>query len=206
MSTDGGATWASPVAVSGATAYYDLALAQYAALGGSPVYWQARTKGAHADYSPWSASSTFRAYQVPQISITAPATDSTVITDVPLEVSWSYSDQTGSTQVGTQQSAVVEIHKDGAEAYRKSITGSDTTLLIPAAWFLPQNSSAYTITLTVTSTTTLSSTTQRGFAVDYLEPALPSADISVDDTTALAQVTAHIGTDGTAAENTPTAG
>jgi hypothetical protein len=200
ISTDGGSTWGSATAVSGATAYIDIGLAQYAALGGSPVQWQVRTKGAHADYGPWSSASTFRAYQVPQASITAPATDGDVIADVPLVIQWDYSDMTGGIQAGTQQSATVAIHKDGHEAYRKAISGSASSLSVPASEFLPENNSGYTITLTVVSTTTLTASTQRGFAVDYLEPAPPSADIEVDEVLGSVQLVVMAGDDSEAAD------
>lgn len=68
------------------------------------VTWRVRTKGAHADYGPWSSVQAFKVCQVPSVAISSPAADGTVLNDVPLNVAWTYTDESG-----TQQRAALSI-------------------------------------------------------------------------------------------------
>jgi hypothetical protein len=134
--------------------------------------------------------------QVPQVAITSPQNDGAVITELPLEIVWDYVDVSG-----TQQSAEISIlRNDGALAYRKQIKGPQAFAVIAASEFLPQNADTYLIKLSVLSTSTLSAITQRSFQVDYTEPAVPSADIVVDETRGTVELVAL---EGEAAEEVP---
>ena len=170
-SINGGSSWSSSVQVSGSAAYKDLATTTWGV--NSQVLWQVRTKGAHADFGPWSASGSFVVRQVPQVVITSPASDE-VIKVMPLSVAWSYSDQSG-----TQLSALLRIlNKNGEQVWRKEVTG--TSYILSASEFLPNNGSAYTLQLDVVSTSSLTAQTTGRFTTDYIEPATPMGHAVVD--------------------------
>jgi hypothetical protein len=170
-STNGGSSWTT---VSGTTATYrDLAAATWAV--NATVTWQVATKGADATYGPWSASRTFTVHQVPQASVILPAANNAVITTLPITLTWSYSDQSG-----TQQSATLSLMQDTREVWRHTLTGTDSSYTLGAGEFLPENNTAYTLQLTVVSTSTLSAVTSRTFSTAYAEPAPPVVMLEID--------------------------
>lgn len=71
-------------------AYRDLSLSGYT--DGSQVEWRVRTKGAHPDWSPWSATRSFSVYERPSLMVVAmrndgtPLDESTPLNTYPLRV------------------------------------------------------------------------------------------------------------------------
>lgn len=193
LSTDGGATWGTPIQVAGAAGSYDHPT-DWAV--NAQVLWQVRTKGAHEDYGAWSSSASFTVRQVPQVSITSPENDDVVITSMPIVVTWSYSDQSG-----TQLSAVLRLlDANGRQLWHRSISGPEARCDIYAADILPDNKAGFTLQLSVASTSTLTAQTARGFTTDYLEPALPIGMADVDKSKASVSLLALAGEDPEAPE------
>ena len=142
----------------------------------SDVLWRVRTKGAHADYGAWSASRPLAVRQVPSVYVTEPASDGTVLTDVPVRVAWSYSDPSG-----TQQQATVTVSDaSGAVLFTRTVQGDAAEISIGTADILLPNSATYAIAVSAVSTSSLSASASRTFATDYAEPAVPEIEIEVD--------------------------
>lgn len=159
--------------------------------GNETVYWKVRTKGAHADYSPWSGVSLFhvRTAPVSVLQIENP------IRYIPIPVSWTYDDA-----MGTQVSAKLQIENESGKTVFTATLGSAQSYTIPASEFTPTHGGKYTIILTVTSTTSLSYTTQAVLTVDYVPPAKPSVALATDPSTAVVIATVF---EGTNEENAP---
>ncbi len=140
------------------------------------VTWRVRTKGAHADYGPYSAAQAFKVCQVPSVAVTAPAADGTVINDVPIVIAWSYDDQSG-----TQRQATVTI-KDatGSPLWSKTIAGAGTSASVPSSELLPANNATFSVEVTVTSTSSLTTMATRTFTTDYEEPASPGLNVEIN--------------------------
>lgn len=143
------------------------------------IYWQVRTKGAYDGdgtdenaWSPWSQVSMFSMRTAPQIVLTTDAT----LTEVPIEMSWTYEDA-----FGTQTSAKIVLSDDTGEVFAKIVEGNSTTAEIAAAEFTPTQGVTYTLSVTVTSTTSLHGTDTAEFTVEYEPPAKPVFSISTDE-------------------------
>ena len=158
FSTDG-ATWESH-AVSGSA--NQLALSNDFPLN-SLVRWRVRTKGAHADYSAWSSTGTFRVYQVPTAVISSPD-DGEAITTTPVTVTISYSDPSG-----VLSGASLAITRDGATEYEVDM-GTSTSVTIDANSWLPQDGATYRISAVCRSTSTLQCSTTRTVGVEFVLP------------------------------------
>lgn len=153
------------------------------------VAWRVCTKGAHADYGPYSATQSFRVCQVPTVVVTSPAVDGEAITDVPLLVSWSYSDNSGE-----QQQATVQVRgSDGTTLWSKNIQGKQTSIAIESNELLLPNSSSFVIEVDARSTSGLAASAVRTFATAYEEPAIPGIKLEVDEINAKTFVTGFFG-------------
>ena len=142
----------------------------------STVTWRVRTKGAHADYGPWSSVQAFKVCQVPSVAISSPAADGTVLNDVPLSVAWTYADESG-----TQQRAALSIaDSQERELWSVVVQGPATSLSIPSSELLPENHGSFRIALTAYSTSGLAASASRTFSTDYEEPAEPGLQVEVD--------------------------
>jgi hypothetical protein len=172
LSTDGGTTWTETIQVTGDAQSIDHDTDWDI---NATVTWQARTKGAHADYGPWSALRTFRVYQVPQVAITAPESP---VADVPITVAWDYSDESG-TQIQVEVSILNEA---GVALFARVIQGDATETIVSVDDILLGNNATYTVQVIVTSSSTLTATSNMSFDVAYEEPEPPGAEITVDDT------------------------
>jgi len=192
-STDNGATWAvvsSSPGVNGTDQHLDVFPVSLWDVNAT-VLWQARTRGVHAGYSEYASAHGFTVRQVPQASITSPLSGS-VITDMPLDISWSYSDVSGS-----QQLAWLEItDSEGQAVWSKALSGAATSYLLGADEFLLTNMQSYTLTVEVTSTSTLSAQTSSAFAADYVEPAAPELALEADTRLALVNAVLFAGAAG----------
>lgn len=170
-SVDGGVAWATHAATSGQA--LDVATTWDI---NATVTWRARTKGAHADFSPWSSTRTFRVCQVPSVTVLSPAVDGQVITDVPVRVSWRHDDPSGEQQ----QATVIVKSSSGATLFSKTVQGTANALDISSDEMLPTNNSSFTITVSTTSTSSLTAQSTRTFKTAYLEPAVPDLIVEQD--------------------------
>jgi hypothetical protein len=185
ISTNSGSTWNETIQITGATQYSDHAT-NWAV--NATVTWQVRTKGAHADYGPWSSSGTFRVYQMPQANITSPTSP---ITDIPITVAWTYSDQSG-TQI---QAAVSILDESGNVLFNRVIQGAATQTILSASDILLGNNASYTIQVSTTSSTTLTAVSNMTILTDYEEPAQPTAEVDISEALGSVTLTISEGTD-----------
>ena len=171
-SVNGGSTWTA-VQVAGSAEETSLSNDWD---NNATVTWRVRTKGAHADYGPWSAEQTFRVCQVPSVAISSPAADDTVLNDVPLLIAWTYTDESG-----TQQRAALSVaDAQGRELWAATVQGPATSVSVSSSELLPENHGSFRITLSAHSTSGLSASATRTFATDYEEPAEPGLQLEID--------------------------
>jgi hypothetical protein len=177
LSTDNGLNWGQTIQINGSAAYYDHATSWSV---NAQVLWQVRTKGAHPEFGDWSSVSSFSVFQVPQVAITSPQSDESIIETMPIPVTWTYSDQCGS-----QLSATLRLFDTGGrELWRKAISGGQKSYDIYPADILPDNNAQFMIRLEVSSTSTLTAQTTRAFTTDYREPAVPDGTATIDESKA----------------------
>lgn len=129
----------------------------------SLVRWRVRTKGAHADFSPWSATGTFHVYQVPTAVISAPG-DGAVISATPVTVQISYSDPSGALS-----GISLSIARDGVTEYEIDM-GTATSVTIDINSWLPEDGASYRITAVCRSTSTLQCIATRDVNVAFALP------------------------------------
>lgn len=184
-STDGGATWTTTYIVGAAQ---EKELANSFAVN-SEVVWRVRTKGAHANHGAWSANRMFAVKQVPTVVVTCPAADGDAVADVPIEVAWSYGDQSGEQQ----QATVTVVDAAGAKVFERTVQGAARSLAIGTADVLLPNASSFALTVAVTSTSSLQARAARSFRTDYEEPATPFVTAEVDPATGSVAVTCAAG-------------
>lgn len=154
----------------------------------SVMRWRVRTKGAHADYSPWSATGTFSVYQVPIAVITTPA-DGATITQAPVSIDFEYDDPSGSLA-----SVILSVIRAGATVYTATY-GAVTHLEIdPNAW-LPENDTQYTFAVTCISTSSLQYVTTRTALVSFPPPRPVMLAIKPDSETGYVRLAAYAGAD-----------
>lgn len=173
LSLNGGSTWSETLQVTGSEMSVSRAVNWPV---NTTVTWQVRSKGAHADYGPWSSSRSFNVIQVPQVAITQP-TSGLVLTTMPLYIAWQYSDMSGS-----QQSALLTISNDsGRMVWQRSLAGTASSYTLEASELLLSNKTTFSLEVSVASTSTLSAQTSTGFKSDYVEPAEPTLIVSTDE-------------------------
>ncbi|MCL1846958.1 MAG: fibronectin type III domain-containing protein [Coriobacteriia bacterium] len=169
-STNGGTSYTT-VSVSGSTNKHTLTNSFTV---NATVTWRVRTKGADAAFGAYSSTRTFKVYQAPSVAITSPGT--TPITDLPIGITWTYTDLSG-----TQQQATVELLSVAGKAlFSRTLQGTATTFQLASGDFLPDNHTAYTLRVTVRSTTSLVAQTQMGISTDYTEPAEAEPGYAID--------------------------
>ena len=138
---------------------------------GENVDWQVRTAGASGEWGPWSAKRTFRVRSRPKVEV-AP----TVVEAVPFWVSWAVTDA-----AGRQASATVEIiDSSGARAWSRAVAGGASSVEVPARELTPRDGAAYTVRVTVASTTGLTGSGTGSAAVSYTPPGAPRATARVN--------------------------
>lgn len=191
VSTNGGSSWTSYNVTT--AQQYTLDTSSYAA--NTTVTWRVRTKGTYEEYGAYSANRSFYVRQSPSVTITNPAsTDGGTITDVPVQIGFTYSDNSG-----TFSSASLSI-RDANDAVIYSntpewvVSGSSYSFSIPVTDLLPVNDSTYTLIVTANSSSGLSVTAQRIFATDYTEPNPPSLDYEIDSDNCSVTLTVSEGT------------
>jgi hypothetical protein len=182
-STDGGKTW-NTLTMSGAAS--SAALANSFAVNAKLTV-QARTKGAHADYSPWSAAVSTYVRQVPTVTIEEPGNGFT-IENTPVHVRIAYSDPSGAMAAGT----LTVRDADGAAVYSRDLMGG-LEFDVPAGEWLPSDGASYALAVTVRSSSTLQGSAARSVSVKYVLPSVAIADAAPDPETGYVAVTVREG-------------
>lgn len=182
-STDDGKTW-NTLTVSGAAS--SAALANSFAVN-TRLTVQARTKGAHADYGPWSAAVSAYVRQVPTVTIEEPG-NSFTIENTPVHVRIAYSDPSGAMAAGT----LTVRDADGAAVYSRDLMGG-LEFDVPAGEWLPSDGAAYALAVTVRSSSTLQGSASRSVSVKYVLPSVAIAVAVPDPETGYVAVTVREG-------------
>ena len=189
-STDGGSTWT--VADVSGTASSAMLANTFAVNAKLTV--QARTKGAHADYGPWSAAVSTYIRQVPTVTIEQPA-DGFTVENTPVHVLVKYSDPSGELAAGT----LTVRDADGSAVYSRDLMGGLEFDIRSGEW-LPSDGAAYTLEASVRSSSTLQASASRRVSVSYVLPSTAIADAVPDPATGYVTVTLREGrTDAAAA-------
>lgn len=182
-SADGGKTWKTyDVAGSASSA----ALANTFAVN-TRLTFQARTKGAHEDYGPWSAAVSTYVRQVPTVTIEEPGNGFT-IENTPVHVRIAYSDPSGAMAAG----ALTVRDADGAAVYSRDLMGG-LEFDVPAGEWLPSDGAAYALEVSVRSSSTLQGSAARSVSVKYVLPSVAIADAVPDPETGYVAVTVREG-------------
>lgn len=141
------------------------------------VYWRVRTKGAFdgdgtpsAAWSPWSSVGYFKARTSPAVRLSLPDE----LEDLPLVVSWLFSDP-----MGSQAQATVVVSAGGSRLASKSVAGAGSVSF--SAEDLPVSSGqVLTVSVEARSTTGLASTASRALAVNLVAPPPPIVELRYD--------------------------
>lgn len=159
------------------------------------VTWRVRTKGAHADYGPWSANRVFYVKQVPTVVFNRPEYG-ILIENTPIHVELAYSDQSGNLA-----GAKLAVKKGGETVYERDM-GAALSCDITSAEFLPENGATYSLFATVRSSSTLQASAVRDVTVSFVPPADGKLDIEADASTGYVRLLADVEDDSTKAKAT----
>ncbi len=149
---------------------------------------QVRTKGIHADYSPWSSAVSTYIRQVPSVAISEVGDDFT-IEKTPVHVEIAYSDPSGTIAAGT----LTIYDESGASVYSCDLIEKSLEFDIPNSEWLPSNDTTYTVSVSVRSSSTLQATTNCTVAVSYILPSVAIADIVPDPLTGYVSIAVREG-------------
>lgn len=175
-----GGSWTTVTATDAQSAEVDLS----AVSANSAVEWKVRTKGAHADWSPWSALSRFTVAAPPQVAFTSPAADGWALEVMPFDIALAYSDDGWALASCT----VSASDANGIAAYSRDF-GTGTAHSVAASEWLPTNGARYTLTASVRSTSGLTATVSRTFEVAFIEPQAAELALAPDADTGAMGVT-----------------
>lgn len=144
--------------------------------------WQARTKGGHADWSPWSALGSFRVAARPAVAITSPS--GATVAGNRLTAVWTYSDAQSAPMVSWR----ADLSAAGQWVETKTGTGAALTTTFDT---IMADGGTYAVTVWAISGTGLTSSgaTWSGTA-DYIDPATPSLSAIWDEPTGTVQLAA----------------
>lgn len=145
--------------------------------GDGDYYWRVRTRGAFdggadpsAAWSPWSSVGYFRARTPPRVSVSLPGS----LTDLPLVVSWSFSDA-----MGSQAQATVRVSRSGELLASRTVAGAQSASF-PASELSVSSGQVLSVTVEARSTTGLSGKASGSVGVDLLPPATPTVALRYD--------------------------
>lgn len=147
--------------------YYALDISNYSAL--DVISWQAKTKGAHDDYSEWSSVFTVKILTRPDLAFTAPD-NGAVITTLPITLAWNYNDLSG-----TLLQLTVDIKLNGKKQTTINVpvgNGASGSYSYDLMEFLFQNGTVYSITATALSSSGFSTTADIAITTQYDEISL----------------------------------
>ena len=136
------------------------------ALPAGSYQWRARTKGAHADWSPWSTWASFAVLDPPVVSITSPADEATLNTNK-LRITYTASDPSGATI--TSVSARLAV--DSVEVEARALAGNPGEVTFRHV--MPDGAD-FEVDLTATSAPGLvSDPASIAGTVEYIPPGVP---------------------------------
>lgn len=147
----------------------------------SIITWNVRTKGAHDDFGPWSSNRVFYLRQEPSVFFAAPA-DGFVVENIPIHIRLQYDDVSGSLA-----NAAIAISKGSSVVYSLDM-GTSTETVIHADDWLPENGAAYTLSVAVRSSSTLTASATREVTVDFILPQPAVLTVENDESTGCASV------------------
>ena len=160
---------------------------------GYTYVWQVRTKGADANYGPWSNTQSFDLYAPPSITVDfAPKDGSGNLEGMPLQYTVAYTDNYGLFSSGT-----ISISLGGTVLYSEALpttattigTASNITGEVTTQEFLPSSGNTYTLEVTVRSSDTLTATATKSMPVSMGEPYHGTLTITNDPDTGYASLT-----------------
>ena len=138
------------------------------------------TRGAHADWSPFSSQVAITVAVPPQVVITAPATDGEVITALPYTTSWAYEDA-GYNPVSVDYYIQRQEEDDSwTTVYRDQTVAGNGSVTLDASTIIPRNGQTYRVHIWARATSGLTTTADRVFTTDYEEPAQPVVTVEHD--------------------------
>lgn len=183
--TAGGST--TTISITGDTTTCDLST--YAETA-QAVSVRVRTYGLYAAWGAWSDVVAFTAYVPPSATITSPASDGAVETQLPVVVSWSAIDSTGIA------SQVLRLYDAGGRQLQSwQLDASVSSFNLDRSTYFLTNGESYSVSLIVTAGSTLQTTATRSFEISYVEPATPTADVVWNESSLSCSVTVGDGTD-----------
>lgn len=148
------------------------------------VEWRVRTKGEHADWSPWSAVATFQVAQPPAVAITAPTNGSTIPTNT-FTATFNYSDPQSSPITGWRG----ELYRDGQLTETRTGTGAATLIAFNAEL---DNGIPYTVKVWATSGSGLTSAPDEAtVTVEFARPTAPTIEAAWDEPNGTVQLAAE---------------
>lgn len=178
-SIDGGETWETVKAAAEQTATIANAFKVNA-----EVTWSVRTKGAHADFGPFSGNCVFSVKQAPSVAFTKPSAGF-VIENTPVFVELQYDDASGDYAGG-----VLTIERAGI--VERTFDMPTKALDVPADVWLPQDGAVYTFRASVRSTSTLIASAEREVTVDFVLPQAADLTVSPDPETGRVEVVCNL--------------
>ena len=166
-----GSAAAQTADVTGATASYQLPEAALASPATVSV--RVRTKGLDPDWGAWSSPVQVALAYPPSVAITNPGSDGAVVDTLPLEVTWTVEDSTGVS------SQTFELYGPDGLAYTAQLSAGARSITLDSSTYRLDNLTGYTVRLSVTGGSSLSTVEERSFETDYLEPAFPEPEVGV---------------------------
>lgn len=168
--------------VDGAATVYDLpagsaswAVPDSAISAPHSVSARVRTKGLANGWGAWSAMASWRVAYSPQVEITSPATDGSLVESVPFDVTWRVADSTG---VSSQ--SVELLDSTGASLMLVDPGADARSWRFSARTYLPRTGQSYVARVAARGGSSLLSVAERRFSTDYAEPATPAAEVLYD--------------------------
>ena len=166
-----GSAAAQTADVTGATASYQLPEAALASPATVSV--RVRTKGLDPDWGAWSSPVQVSLAYPPSVAITSPGSDGAVVDSLPLEVAWTVEDSTGVS------SQTFELYDADGLAYTAQLSTDARSITLDSSTYRLDNLTGYSVRLSVTGGSSLSTAVERSFETDYLEPAFPEPEVGV---------------------------
>lgn len=181
-STDGGSAWTT-VQIDGAASSQEV---ENAFAVNSEVTWGVRTRGADADYGPWSGNRVFHVFQAPALVFAAPASGFTV-ENTPIAVELQYDDPSGSLA----SLKLTALDAEGNAAYSLDM-GTSTTASITSSDWVPDDGGAYVLRAEARSSSSLTAAAERELAVDFELPMTAGVTVSFDPETGRAALSVFV--------------
>lgn len=166
-----GSTAAQTVDVIGSATSYQLPEAALASPATVSV--RVRTKGLDPGWGAWSSPVQVALAYPPSVTITSPGSDGAVVDSLPLEVAWTVEDSTGVS------SQTFELYGPDGLAYTAQLSTNARSITLDSSTYRLDNLTGYTVRLSVTGGSSLSTAVERSFETDYLEPAFPEPEVGV---------------------------